>query len=279
MHTSYNSRPVFEYACLLCGMVHPTRLGNGVGKHALSARMIPIDTAGRLLLVHAGRCKCADVEGSNAVLNRYLPYSRWWEARKMWGGLLNITRNLVRQVRCSSADSTATTYSMITAFTAVAWHFSPWCCDRECYSTLPSHPGSVRSDATSGVMVQTYAWGDPEDGPLKEKIARWTIAMVYGLKMHLRRIKQAPEELRVRLSVKPGQSCLPYGGGVSVYPVKEALCDQYRVLAEGFRRSLWGGKACEMLQDVLTTHEIEWLERQQHVPNAATQVLSDLQYQ
>lgn len=26
--------------------------------------------------------------------------ARWWEARKMWGQLLNITRNLVRQVCC-----------------------------------------------------------------------------------------------------------------------------------------------------------------------------------
>ena len=63
----------------------------------------------------------------------------------------------------------------------------------------------------SGLMLQTYAWGDPEDGPLKEKIARWTIAMVYALKMHLRRTKQAPEELRVRLSAKPGRSCRPCG--------------------------------------------------------------------
>lgn len=31
--------------------------------------------------------------------NRYVwVYCRWWEARKMWGQMLNITRNLVRQV-------------------------------------------------------------------------------------------------------------------------------------------------------------------------------------
>ena len=34
-----------------------------------------------------------------------------------------------------------------------------------------------------------------------------------------------------------------------------------------------------MLQDVLTVHEIEWLERQQHVPNAVTQVDSFLHCQ
>ena len=34
-----------------------------------------------------------------------------------------------------------------------------------------------------------------------------------------------------------------------------------------------------MLQDVLTVHEIEWLERQQHVPNAVTQVCSCFHYQ
>ncbi|CAL5219186.1 g972 [Coccomyxa viridis] len=93
-------------------------------------------------------------------------YDRWWEARRMWGQLLNITRNLVRQ---------------------------------------------------------TYAWGDPADGPMKERIARWTIAIVYALKMHLRRSKRAPNELL----------------------------------------------------DVLLPHEIEWLEKQQHRPNAATQVLTE----
>ena len=33
--------------------------------------------------------------------------SRWWEARKMWGQLLNITRNLVRQVCSESSYSRA----------------------------------------------------------------------------------------------------------------------------------------------------------------------------
>lgn len=33
---------------------------------------------------------------------------------------------------------------------------------------------------------------------MKERIARWTIAMVYALKMHLRRSKRAPDELNVR---------------------------------------------------------------------------------
>ena len=48
-------------------------------------------------------------------------------------------------------------------------------------------------------ILQTYAWGTPEDGPLKERIARWTIAIVYALKMHLRRGKQVPDDLRVSL--------------------------------------------------------------------------------
>lgn len=49
----------------------------------------------------------------------------------------------------------------------------------------------------SGAYLQTYAWGDPGDGPMKERIARWTIAIVYALKMHLRRSKRAPNELLV----------------------------------------------------------------------------------
>ncbi len=32
---------------------------------------------------------------------------------------------------------------------------------------------------------------------MKERIARWTIAIVYALKMHLRRSKRAPNELLV----------------------------------------------------------------------------------
>ena len=46
-------------------------------------------------------------------------------------------------------------------------------------------------------ILQTYTWGAPEDGPLKERIARWTIAIVYALKMHLRRGDQVPDALRV----------------------------------------------------------------------------------
>ena len=52
--------------------------------------------------------------------------------------------------------------------------------------------------------MQTYAWGDPADGPMKERIARWTIAIVYALKMHLRRSKRAPNELLVSC---PAASC------------------------------------------------------------------------
>ena len=50
---------------------------------------------------------------------------------------------------------------------------------------------------SGAAYLQTYAWGDPADGPMKERIARWTIALVYALKMHLRRSKQAPNELLV----------------------------------------------------------------------------------
>ena len=39
---------------------------------------------------------------------------------------------------------------------------------------------------------------------MKERIARWTIAIVYALKMHLRRSKRAPNELHVS---RPAASC------------------------------------------------------------------------
>ena len=59
----------------------------------------------------------------DAVPNMYLHYLRWWEARKMWGQLLNITRNLVRQVRYNSTDSPASIDSIIIAVSAIAWPF------------------------------------------------------------------------------------------------------------------------------------------------------------
>ncbi|CAL8460788.1 g319 [Coccomyxa elongata] len=65
-------------------------------------------------------------------------YDRWWEARKMWGQMLNITRNLVRQV---------------------------------------------------------LTWGPPEQADLKEKVVRWTIALVFALKAHLRRKRNMTPDL------------------------------------------------------------------------------------
>ncbi|KAK9908952.1 hypothetical protein WJX75_005092 [Coccomyxa subellipsoidea] len=65
-------------------------------------------------------------------------YDRWWEARKMWGQLLNITRNLVRQV---------------------------------------------------------LTWGPPEQTDLKQKIVRWTVAMVYALKAHMRQSRNMTKDL------------------------------------------------------------------------------------
>ena len=59
----------------------------------------------------------------DAVPNTYLHEIRWWEARKMWGQLLNITRNLVRQVRYSRTDSPATIDSITIAVSAIAWPF------------------------------------------------------------------------------------------------------------------------------------------------------------
>ena len=41
----------------------------------------------------------------------------------MWGQLLNITRNLVRQVRYSSTDSPAAINSIMTTVSAIAWLF------------------------------------------------------------------------------------------------------------------------------------------------------------
>ena len=88
-----------EYARLLCGVAH-IQAGaamDSASKHALLNTST--DLAGQLLLVHAGCSASANVRLLDAVPNMYLHHLRWWEARKMWGQLLNITRNLVRQVR------------------------------------------------------------------------------------------------------------------------------------------------------------------------------------
>lgn len=46
--------------------------------------------------------------------------------------------------------------------------------------------------------MQVLTWGPPEQTDLKQKIVRWTVAMVYALKAHMRRSRNMTKDLEVR---------------------------------------------------------------------------------
>ena len=118
-------------------------------------------------------------------------YDRWWEARKLWGGVVNRSRDIVRQVGAELA--------------AGCWHLSG--CPQQGSRAGKAAPLQRRPSTTldhSGlfypptwVLLQGLVFFREEDAHLRELLATWASVFPWVLMCHLRENMDVSKEVAV----------------------------------------------------------------------------------
>jgi hypothetical protein len=232
---------------------------------------------------------------------------RWWEARKILGGMLGLTRDLVRQVsmtqallrsttvhcdrhlQCASRRCTQTQRGCemqqktpkSTARRSAA-HWLPQMWKRVgCLSTSSS------SDVSPCCLLQAMTVAKPGSGHLVAMLARWTVAMPHILHHHVTEFSGLPPQLQVgtrvldtylHMRAPAAESschlhCQHQLQARCASTAHSASCASWHGLwcADSLHASSHGA-ACVRLQRVLTKQELEYLEHAQHRPTAVSQV-------